>query len=132
MATLRPTAVLVAFFGGYVLPTALLFAAGTAAVTSSDGDSFSSPVLSVIVLTSYIAFPLLAGFLAALLAHQAPFPHAIAVALLGSVMYVFMHESITLEEGIWWIVVNAAGAVTGAWLSMYMKNRCRKSGKQIH
>jgi hypothetical protein len=130
MATLRPAAVLVAFFGGYVVPAALLFAAGAAAVNSSDGNSFSSPAFSALILSSYVAFPLLAGFLAGSLAHQAPFLHAIAASLLGSAMYAFMHESITLPEGVWWVVVNVAGAIAGAWFSTRTKKRSKSNGLQ--
>jgi len=117
-----------AFFGGYVLPAALLFAAGASGASSSDGNFFSSAVLSVLILSSYIAFPLLAGFLAGLLAHQAPFFHAIAASLLGSAMYAVMHESITLKESMWWVVVNAAGAVAGAWFSTHMKKGRKPNG----
>jgi hypothetical protein len=98
MITFRPTAALVAFFGGYAVPAALLFAAGAAGVAFSDGTSFSSPVLSVLILAPYVALPLLAGFLAGLFAHEAPFLHGVAASLLGSVMYGFMHESITLTR----------------------------------
>lgn len=128
MATLRPTTVLMAFFGGYALPAALLFAAGASGVATSDGNSFSSPLVSVIILLSYIAFPLFAGFLAGVLAHQAPFLHAVAASLLGSAMYAVMHESITLKESIWWVVVNAAGAVAGAWFSTHMKKWRKPNG----
>ncbi len=118
LTTLRPTAVLLAFFGGYLIPVALLFAAGAMAIP--DGNSFSSPLLSVLIVSSYIVLPLLAGFLAGVLAHRAPFLHAIAASLLGSAMYALMHESITATECIWWMAVNAAGAISGAWLSTRM------------
>lgn len=118
LTTLRPTAVLLAFFAGYVIPIALLFAAGAMALP--DGNAFSSPTLSMLIVSSYIALPLLAGFLAGVLAPPAPFLHAIVVSLLGSAMYALMHESITATEGIWWVAINAAGAIAGAWLSTRM------------
>lgn len=118
LTALRPTAVLLAFFGGYVIPVALLFAAG--AMAFPDGNSFSSPLLSVLIVSSHIVLPLLAGFLAGVLAHQAPFLHAMAASLLGSAMYALMHESITATESIWWVAINATGAIAGAWLSTRM------------
>lgn len=118
LTTLRPTAVLLAFFGGYVIPVALLFAAG--AIAFPDGNSFSSPLISVLIVSSYIVTPLLAGLLAGVLAHQAPFLRAIAASLPGSAMYALMHESITATESIWWVAINAAGAVAGAWLATRM------------
>jgi hypothetical protein len=90
--------------------------------------SFPPPVLSVLILSSYVAFPLLAGFLAGLLAHQAPYVHAVAAPLLGSATYAFMHESITFPEGGWWVVVNAAGAITEAWLSTRTKKEANRMG----
>jgi hypothetical protein len=117
MNTLSPIAVIVAFFGGYVIPTALLFATGAAAVASADGNAISSPGLSLLILSSYIASPLLAGFLAGQLARQAAFLHAVAASLLGSAMYAFMQESITVADSIWWLGINAVGAIAGAWLA---------------
>jgi hypothetical protein len=126
LTALRPTAVLLAFFGGYVIPVTLLFAAG--AMAFPDGNAFSSPLLSVLIVSSYIVLPLLSGVLAGVLAHQAPFLHAIAASLLGSAMYALMHESITATEGIWWVAVNAAGAIAGAWLSTRMAKERNPGG----
>ena len=117
MKTPSPIAVIVAFFGGYVIPTALLFATGAAAVASADGNAISSPGLSLLILSSYVVSPLLAGFLAGHLARQAPFLHAVAASLLGSAMYAFMQESITVADSIWWLAINAVGAIAGAWLA---------------
>lgn len=117
MSTLSPIALLVAFFGGYVVPTALLFATGAAAVSSADGQAISSPGLSLLILSSYVVSPLLAGFLAGQLARQAPFLHAVAASLLGSAMYAFMQEAITVADSIWWLAINAFGAIAGAWLA---------------
>jgi hypothetical protein len=117
MSTSSLITIILAFFGGYVIPTALLFATGAAAVASADGNAISSPGLSVLVLSSYIVSPLLAGFLAGHFARQSPFLHAIAASLLGSAMYAWMQESITVADSIWWLGINAVGAIAGAWLA---------------
>ena len=119
MNTLSPIAVIVAFFGGYVVPTALLFATGAMALASADGNVFNSPILSILVLSSYGVSPLLAGFLAGHFAGRAPFLHAIAASLLGSAMYAFMQESISLADSLWWLAINALGAIAGAWLATH-------------
>ncbi|MES2949677.1 MAG: hypothetical protein V4858_14135 [Pseudomonadota bacterium] len=126
MKFIRPIAIAVAFFFGYVVPTIALFVLGGIGAARSDSGSYSATWLSMLLIGSYVICPLAGGYVAARLSKNLPYLHALIVSVLAGVTMGAMYENFSAMSTLIWIVAFSVGGIAGAWIHEQLLARKQK------
>lgn len=113
---IQPISIVVAFFFAYVVPTVVLFVLGGIGASGSNTGSYSATWLSFLLIASYVICPVVGGYLAARLAKQKRYTHALLVSVIAGVTIGLMHEEFSAQSTLMWISVFSVGGIAGAWI----------------
>ncbi|WP_040041755.1 hypothetical protein [Noviherbaspirillum autotrophicum] len=113
---IQSIAIVVAFFFAYVVPMVALFALGGIGASGSDSGSYSATWLSFLLVTSYVICPVVGGYLAARLAKQKTYIHALLVSVIAGITIGLMHEEFSALSTLMWISIFSGGGIVGAWI----------------
>lgn len=116
MKPIQPISIVVAFFLAYVVPTTVLFVLGGIGASGSDTGSYSATWLSFLLIASYVICPVAGGYLAARLAKQKTYNHALLVSVIAGITIGLMHEKVSAQSTLMWISAFSGGGIVGAWI----------------
>ncbi len=115
MTKIRPSAIAIGFFVGFVVPAAIYFAIGSALFIAREGEVLKwIPWFNSLWFAVAIGMPLLAGYLTARVAQVQPLLHGGIVGMLGSIGLVVL--AIPISAALYSAIIFVPGGVAGAWL----------------